>query len=173
MESFLADVVGLGKTMIATMIAKRFIEANGRNTNILVIYPPALEENWKRTFRLFSIDSKAQFITNGSLSKILDSRDNYKRKEQFDLIIVDEAHGFRSDSSNKYDELQKICKSSCENIGLLKSWQKKVMLLSATPLNNRPEDLLNQLLLFQDSQSCTIEGIPSLKGFFCPFYCRI
>lgn len=166
---FLADVVGLGKTMIATMIAKRFIEANGRNTNILVIYPPALEENWKRTFRLFSIDSKAQFITNGSLSKILDSRDNYKRKEQFDLIIVDEAHGFRSDSSNKYDELQKICKSSCENIGLLKSWQKKVMLLSATPLNNRPEDLLNQLLLFQDSQSCTIEGIPSLKGFFAPF----
>lgn len=166
---FLADVVGLGKTMIATMIAKRFIEANGSNTNILVIYPPALEENWKKTFRLFSIDSKAQFITNGSLSKILDSRDNYKRKEQFDLIIVDEAHGFRSDSSNKYDELQKICKSSCENIGLLKSRQKKVMLLSATPLNNRPADLLNQLLLFQNSQSCTIEGIPSLKGFFAPF----
>lgn len=166
---FLADVVGLGKTMIATMIAKRFIEANGSNTNILVIYPPALEENWKKTFRLFSIDSKAQFITNGSLSKILGSRDNYKRKEQFDLIIVDEAHGFRSDSSNKYDELQKICKSSCENIGLLKSRQKKVMLLSATPLNNRPADLLNQLLLFQNSQSCTIEGIPSLKGFFAPF----
>ena len=166
---FLADVVGLGKTMIATMIAKRFIEANGRNTNILVVYPPALEENWKKTFRLFGIDSKAQFITNGSLSKILDSRDNYKRKEQFDLIIVDEAHGFRSDSSNKYDELQKICKSSCENIGLLKSRQKKVMLLSATPLNNRPADLLNQLLLFQNSQSCTIEGIPSLKGFFAPF----
>lgn len=166
---FLADVVGLGKTMIATMIAKRFIEANGSNTNILVIYPPALEENWKKTFRLFSIDSKAQFITNGSLSKILGSRDNYKRKEQFDLIIVDEAHGFRSDSSNKYDELQKICKSSCENIGLLKSLQKKVMLLSATPLNNRPADLLNQLLLFQNSQSCTIEGIPSLKGFFAPF----
>ena len=166
---FLADVVGLGKTMIATMIAKRFIEANGSNTNILVIYPPALEENWKKTFRLFSIDSKAQFITNGSLSKILGSRDNYKRKEQFDLIIVDEAHGFRSDSSNKYDELQKICKSSCENIGLLKSRQKKVMLLSATPLNNRPADLLNQLLLFQNSQSCTIEGIPSLKVFFAPF----
>ena len=166
---FLADVVGLGKTMIATMIAKRFIEANGRNTNVLVVYPPALEENWKRTFSLFGIDSKAQFIFNGSLSKILDSRDNYKRKEEFDLIIVDEAHGFRSDSSKKYDELQKICKSSCENIGLLKSRRKKVMLLSATPLNNRPADLLNQLLLFQNSQSCTIDGIPSLKGFFAPF----
>lgn len=44
---FLADVVGLGKTLIATMIAKRFVEANGQDTNILVIYPPALEDNWK------------------------------------------------------------------------------------------------------------------------------
>lgn len=165
---FLADVVGLGKTMIATMIAKRFVEANGKNTNILVIYPPALEDNWKDTFKLFGIYKKAQFITNGSLSKILEGRDQYKDKEEFDLIIVDEAHGFRSDSSGKYDELQKICKSPCVNMGLLKSSQKKVMLLSATPLNNRPDDLQNQLLLFQNSQSCTIDGIPNLKGFFAP-----
>ena len=165
---FLADVVGLGKTMIATMIAKRFIEANGRNTNILVIYPPALEDNWKKTFRQFGIYKKAQFITNGSLSKVLDGRDQYKDKEEFDLIIVDEAHGFRSDSSGKYDDLQKICKSPCSNIGLLRSTHKKVMLLSATPLNNRPDDLQNLLLLFQNSQSCTIDGIPNLKGFFSP-----
>lgn len=145
---FLADVVGLGKTMIATMIAKRFIEANGKNTNILVVYPPALEENWKNTFKLFGISRKAQFITNGSLSKILEGRDQYKEKEEFDLIIVDEAHGFRNDGSGKYDELQKICKASCTNDGLLKIQQKKVMLLSATPLNNRPDDLLNLLLLF-------------------------
>lgn len=165
---FLADVVGLGKTMIATMIAKRFIEANGKNTNILVIYPPALEDNWKKTFRQFGIYKKAQFITNGSLSKVLDGRDQYKDKEDFDLIIVDEAHGFRSDSSGKYDELQKICKSPCSNIGLLRNTHKKVMLLSATPLNNRPDDLQNLLLLFQNSQSCTIDGIPNLKGFFSP-----
>lgn len=165
---FLADVVGLGKTMIATMIAKRFIEANGKNTNVLVVYPPALEDNWKNTFRLFGIYKKAQFVTNGSLSKILDGKDQYKDKEEFDLIIVDEAHGFRSDSSGKYDELQKICKSPCANMGLLKSTQKKVMLLSATPLNNRPDDLLNQLLLFQNSQNCTIDGIPNLKAFFSP-----
>ena len=165
---FLADVVGLGKTMIATMIAKRFIEANGKNTSVLVVYPPALEDNWKNTFKLFSIYKKAQFITNGSLSKILEGRDQYKSKEEFDLIIVDEAHGFRSDSSGKYDELQKICKSACVNRGLLNSVQKKVMLLSATPLNNTPEDLQNQLLLFQNSQSCTIDGIPNLRAFFSP-----
>ena len=166
---FLADVVGLGKTMIATMIAKRYIEANGKNTSILVIYPPALEDNWKQTFKLFGIERKAQFITNGSLHKVLNGENQYKEKEEFDLIIVDEAHGFRSDQSGKYDELQKICKSACSNAGLLRSLQKKVMLLSATPLNNRPQDLLNQLLLFQNSQSCTIDGIPNLKAFFAPY----
>lgn len=163
---FLADVVGLGKTMIATMIAKRFVEANGK-TPISLLFILLL---WKTTGEIHSSCSastkKAQFITNGSLSKVLDGKDNYKDKEEFDLIIVDEAHGFRSDSSGKYDELQKICKSPCINMGLLKSSQKKVMLLSATPLNNRPDDLQNQLLLFQNSQSCTIDGVPNLKGFF-------
>ena len=163
---FLADVVGLGKTMIATMIAKRFIEANGRNTSILVVFPPALRENWEDTFKLFGIYHKAQFITNGKLDRVLDGKDRYKSKEEFDLIIVDEAHGFRNGGSGKYDDLQKICKADCINMGLLKSPRKKVMLLSATPLNNRPDDLLNLLLLFQDSQSCTIDGIPNLKGFF-------
>ena len=163
---FLADVVGLGKTMIATMIAKRFIEANGRNTNILVVFPPALRDNWENTFKLFGIYNKAQFITNGILTRVLDGKDRYKSKEEFDLIIVDEAHGFRNGGSGKYDDLQKICKAECINAGLLKSQHKKVMLLSATPLNNRPDDLLNLLLLFQDSQSCTIDGIPNLKGFF-------
>lgn len=163
---FLADVVGLGKTMIATMIAKRFIEANGRNTSILVVFPPALRENWEDTFKLFGIYNKAQFITNGKLDRVLDGKDRYKSKEEFDLIIVDEAHGFRNGGSGKYDDLQKICKADCVNTGLLKSQRKKVMLLSATPLNNRPDDLLNLLLLFQDSQSCTIDGIPNLKGFF-------
>lgn len=165
---FLADVVGLGKTMIATMIARRFVEANGKHTNILVVFPPALEENWKNTFKLFGIYKKAQFVTNGSLSKVLEGKNNYKDKEEFDLVIVDEAHGFRSDNSGKYDELQKICKSPCLSMGLLKQQKKKVMLLSATPLNNRPDDLLNQLLLFQNSQSCTIDGIPNLKKFFTP-----
>ena len=165
---FLSDVVGLGKTMIATMIAKRFIEANGRNTKILVVFPPALESNWKDTFKLFGINRKAQFITNGSLSKVLEGQDNYWDKEDYDLVIVDEAHQFRTDTSERYNELQKICKASCANMGLLKSSRKKVMLLSATPLNNRPEDLQNQLLLFQDAQRCTIDGVSNLKLFFAP-----
>lgn len=165
---FLADVVGLGKTMIAAMIAKRFVEENGKQSTLLVVHPPALEENWKNTFTLFGIEQKAHFITNASLSKILDGEEPYKKKEAYDLIIVDEAHGFRNESAGKYDELQRICKAPCQNPGFLRGQRKKVMLLSATPLNNRPKDLLNLLLLFQDSQYCTIDGIPNLNTFFTP-----
>ena len=163
---FLADVVGLGKTVVATMIAKRFIEANGKNTSVLVVYPPAVEDNWKETFKRFGIAKRAQFITNGSLSKILEGAQQYKSKEEFDLVIVDEAHGFRSDGSGKYDELQKICKADCVNGGLLGSTRKKVILCSATPLNNRPDDLKNQLLLFQDAAGCTIDGVSNINADF-------
>lgn len=163
---FLADVVGLGKTMVATMIAKRFIEANGKNTSVLVVYPPAVEDNWKDTFKLFGIARRAQFVTNGSLNKILEGAAQYKTKEEFDLVIVDEAHGFRSDGSGKYDELQKICKSDCINGGLLGGTHKRVILCSATPLNNRPDDLKNQLLLFQDAAGCTIDGVSNINTDF-------
>lgn len=165
----LADVVGLGKTMIAAMICKRFIAYNGRNTNILVIYPPALKENWVNTFELFKIKRYAQFVTNGSLDKVLEQKDQYKSKEEFDIIIVDEAHGFRSDNTEKYNQLQKICKAPCDGFGLLKNTRKKVILLSATPINNSPEDLKNLLLLFEDVRRCTIEGISNLESFFAPY----
>lgn len=165
---FLADVVGLGKTMVATMIAKRYIEANGMHTNILVVYPPALEKSWKETFELFGIKKRANFISNGSLHKILENKDNYKEKEEYDLVIVDEAHGFRSDGSERYDQLQRICKAPCKYQGNKGNGRKKVMLLSATPLNNRPADLKNLMLLFQDSGRCSIEGVPNLNDFFNP-----
>ncbi len=166
---FLADVVGLGKTPVATMIAKRFIEANGRHTNILVVFPPALEGQWKKSFEDFGIYRNAQFVSNGSLNKILERKQRYKGKEEFDLIIIDEAHKFRSDGTGMYDSLQKICKSSRPKGGRVSGTQKKVMLLSATPLNNRPEDLKNLLLLFQNSQTCTIDGIPNIRIFFYPY----
>lgn len=164
----LADVVGLGKTMIATMIAKRYIEANGKYTKVLVVSPPAIKDNWLETFEQFGISEYMYHVTNGSLDKILDRNSNYLPKEEFDLVIVDEAHGFRNDQASRYDELQKICKSKCKNRGLLNSSDKRIMLLSATPLNNRPEDLMNLLMLFQDSNGCTIEGIPNLKNYFAP-----
>ena len=82
---FLADVVGLGKTVVAAMIAKRFVEENGiRDTRILVIYPPALATNWKETFEKFKIKRNTDFITCGSLDKILDGENNYRAVEEYD-----------------------------------------------------------------------------------------
>ena len=165
---FLADVVGLGKTVIATMIAKRFIEANGSHTNVLIVCPPAVKKNWDDTFRLFGIRKRAQIVSNGSLDKVNEGKNQYKDKEEYDLIIVDEAHGFRKDETGKYGELEKICKAPRANPGLVAGYAKKVMLLSATPLNNTPEDLYNQLLLFQNVRECTIDGVPDLQRFFSP-----
>jgi SNF2 family DNA or RNA helicase len=166
---FLADVVGLGKTVVAAMIAKRFLIANGSlNTKILVVYPPALEKNWKNTFRQFGIDRHTKFITNGRLEKIVDGKDlNYWAKEDYDLVLVDEAHRYRNHTSTMFGNLQRICKAPRNGEGLVTGTKKKVILISATPLNNRPQDLYYQLLLFQDARRSTLP-ITNLQSFFGP-----
>lgn len=166
---FLADVVGLGKTVVASMIAKRFLVANGSlNTKILVVYPPALEKNWKSTFRQFGIDRHTKFITNGRLEKLLKEEDiNYWKKEDYDLILVDEAHKYRNHTSQSFGYLQRICKAPRNGDGLVKGKNKKIILISATPLNNRPQDLYYQLLLFQDARRSTLP-ITNLQSFFGP-----
>ena len=167
---FLADVVGLGKTVIATMIAKKFLLENGKeNTKILVVYPPAVEMNWKRTFRDFGIDKYTNFVSNGSLSKVLDPDNfDYWNPEDFDLVLVDEAHKFRTHTTNAFEELQSICKMPRLETGNIGGYKKKVMLISATPMNNTPQDIYNEILLFQDPRRCTIEGVSNLTNFFSP-----
>lgn len=165
---FLADVVGLGKTVVAAMIAKRFLIANGSlNTKILIIYPPALEKNWKNTFREFGIAKHTKFITNGRLEKILDGKDlDYWAKEEYDLILVDEAHRYRNHTSQMFQQLQRICKAP-RTSGGVKGEKKKVVLISATPLNNRPEDIAHQLQLFQDYRRSSLP-VTNLQNFFGP-----
>ena len=167
---FLADVVGLGKTVIATMIAKKFLVENGRdNTKILVVYPPAVEQNWKTTFRDFGIDKYTQFVSNGSLSKILDDDNyNYWNADEYDLVLVDEAHKFRNHTTGAFQQLQEICKMPRVETGNIPGYKKKVMLISATPMNNTPADLYYQILMFQDPRHCTIDGVPNLTAFFSP-----
>lgn len=165
----LADVVGLGKTVIATMIAKRFLISNGTlNTKILVVYPPHLERNWKGTFRQFGIDKHTRFVSNGSLHKILDTKNqDYWPKEDYDLILVDEAHKFRNHKSIMFNDLQVICKSNRAVEGNIRGQRKKVILISATPLNNRPGDIYYQLQLFTDARKSTLP-ITNLQAFFAP-----
>jgi superfamily II DNA/RNA helicase len=166
---FLADVVGLGKTVVAAMIAKRFRIANGsQNTKILVVYPPAVERNWKDTFRQFHLDKDTKFITNGSLEKIVEGKDHdYWPKEEYDLILVDEAHRYRNHTSQMFQNLQRICKAPRTGEGLIDDNKKKVILISATPLNNRPQDIYYQLQLFQDARRSTLTET-NLQSFFGP-----
>jgi superfamily II DNA or RNA helicase len=169
----LADVVGLGKTVIATQIARRFAKENGRaSTKILVVYPPAMERAWKDTFKQFGLDKDARFITNGSLHKILEEHNDYWTAREYDMIIVDEAHKFRSHTTQMFDQLQTICKAPREIIGGVLGSHKKIILVSATPLNNRPEDIYYQLQLFQNLRKTTIPGIPNLQKFFGPLLKR-
>ena len=167
---FLADVVGLGKTVVATMIAKKFLIENGwEHTKILVVYPPAVEQNWKTTFRDFGIDKYTRFVSNGSLSKVLDN-DNYDYwdADEYDLVLVDEAHKFRNHTTGAFQQLQEICKMPRIETGMIPGYKKKVMLISATPMNNTPMDIYYQILMFQDPRHCTIDGVPNLTAFFSP-----
>ncbi len=158
---FLADVVGLGKTVVATLIAKKFFYSNdfpSHISNFLIVVPPAIKDAWVETLEKFQLHNYT-IITNGSLHKINDP-------EKYDLIIVDEAHKFRNDTADAYNELQKLCKTKTKRI--LKDGskaEKKVILVSATPLNNRPEDIANQVYLFQDAKDSTLE-VSNLQHFF-------
>jgi superfamily II DNA or RNA helicase len=161
---FLSDVVGLGKTLVATLIAKRFYYTNGFTANhhssTLFVVPPALVENWEETIRKIGLKN-TKIITNGSLHRI-------RCPEDYDLVIVDEAHKFRTDTTEMYQNLQRICKSPTrrrDEFG--KTFSKKVILISATPLNNRPDDIANLVYLFQDSKDSTLE-ISNLQHFFAP-----
>ena len=158
---FLADVVGTGKTVVGTLLAKKFFFHNdfpSHISTILVITPPAIKQNWKETFESFEMKNY-DIVTNGSLHKI-------KRPEKYDLILVDEAHKFRNDTAEAYNELQKLCKTPTTR--RLKDGTmalKKVVLISATPLNNRPADIRNLVLLFQDGKRSTLP-ISNLTSFF-------
>ena len=167
---FLADVVGLGKTVVATMIAKKFLIENGvEHTKILVVYPPAVEQNWKTTFKDFGIDKFTRFVSNGSLSKVLDDENyDYWNADEYDLVLVDEAHKFRNHTTGAFNQLQEICKMPRTGNGYVPGYKKKVMLISATPMNNTPADIYYQILMFQDPRHCTIDGVPNLTSFFSP-----
>jgi superfamily II DNA or RNA helicase/HKD family nuclease len=158
---FLADVVGLGKTIVGTLIAKKFYYTNGfpaHRSWTLIVTPPALEGNWRETVDKFGLENY-EIVTNGSLHKV-------KNLQKFDLVIVDEAHKFRTDTADMYNQLQKICKAPTrQRLMDDASVSKKVILISATPLNNRPEDIANLVYLFQDSKDSTLE-IGNLQHFF-------
>jgi len=159
---FLSDVVGLGKTYIATMLAKELEFIDGPNAGTLVIAPPVLlDENnpgsWKRAFWDFGI-RRNKFCSRGMLDKL-----TKEDTEKYKTVIIDEAHGFRNESTERYEDLFRICRG------------KRVILVSATPLNNTPMDLLSQIKLFQNSRRSTLPNpeVRDLEAFFKKLQARL
>lgn len=141
---FISDVVGLGKTYICAMLANSF----NRNTYKLFICPPVLVDYWKGVLQEFDV-SRCDVESLGKLDKII-----AKGTEKYTYVFVDEAHRFRNSGTEAFTELHQICRG------------KKVILISATPINNYTSDVENQLYLFQSKQSGTINGIKNIEGFF-------
>ena len=138
---FLADVVGLGKTFIAAQLLQQL------KGKILVICPPVLKEYWEQSLMDFRVPAKVESL--GKLEHII-----RKGIERWDYIVVDEAHRFRNDATQSYADLLDICRG------------KKVILVTATPLNNTIDDIFAQLKLFQAPKNSSIPGIPNLEKFF-------
>lgn len=157
---FLADVVGLGKTFVACQIARNFFYHNGFPIHVgrtLIVVPPAVRDSWEETVAKFKL-SNVDIVSCGSLHKI-------RHPERFDLVIVDEAHKFRNATAGMYERLQRICKTKVYNHSTHRPEAKKIILISATPFNNAPKDIYNQLLLFQNGKETTLD-IANLQGFF-------
>lgn len=165
----LADSVGLGKTFTALSVIKYY---ENRNRNVLVLCPKKLNDNWQ-TFRsnyknnpvladrfrydiLFHSDlSRDKGVSNG-----LDlERVNWGN---YDLIVIDESHNFRNGGKFDYEEAENFKENRYAKLmnKVIRSGVKtKVLMLSATPVNNRFNDLKNQLQLAYEGKAEKINDL--------------
>lgn len=140
----LADVVGLGKSIIAAAVAY--------NCNIqpIIIAPPHLKDQWEDYQEEFKLPG-ARVFSSGAIEDIYE---HYKNNNKPLLIIIDEAHRYRNEDTDDYRMLHHICNSHPEN---------KVILLTATPFNNDPKDVFALIKLFQIPGQSTIRSVDNLS----------
>lgn len=152
-----ADVVGLGKTIVACAIAKQ-LKKRG-----VIICPPGLvgDNNKKSGWKKYTEEFGLYDWEVRSLGDLENTLEFVNRAKDIDVIIVDEAHRFRNQDTKDYELLKNICR------------EKQVILLTATPFNNRPGDILALLKLFitPKRSSITLENnlvdqFKSFKGTF-------
>lgn len=141
-----ADVVGLGKSIIASSVAHNL------NLRTIIIAPPHLVKQWDDEYRdLF--DFNAKVFSSGAIEKALDYfNENFNGEER--LIIIDEAHKYRNEETQDYVNLHKLCQGN------------KVMLLTATPFNNKPQDIFSMVKLFQIPAKSTLKTVNNLGEEF-------
>jgi hypothetical protein len=144
--AILADAVGLGKTWSALAVIK-FFQFQGRE--VILLCPKKLEHNWRRykkyqdsRFEKDEFDYFLRFHTDlhdGRMEKYTDRADKLFTNDQPKLLVIDESHNLRNNKSNRYQYLLENIIKPNEDI--------KVLMLSATPINNSLNDIRNQFSL--------------------------
>ncbi|MDD3712460.1 MAG: helicase-related protein, partial [Candidatus Izemoplasmatales bacterium] len=142
--AIIADVVGLGKSIIASAIA------NNMQMATVIIAPPHLNDQWEEYQQYFKIPGARVFSTG----KIDEVYRIYSEAREPLLIIIDEAHRFRNEDTNDYKLLHQICRSNPNN---------KILILTATPFNNDPKDVFALVKLFQTPGQSTIKSVDNLS----------
>ena len=165
LESFngciLADSVGLGKTFTALAVVKYY---ELRNKSVLVLCPKKLSDNWQNYNQnlITNIFAKDRFNYDVLCHSDLQRNRGYSlgiRLDRinwgnYDLVVIDESHNFRNneaykDKETRYQKLMnKVIKAGVKT---------KVLMLSATPVNNRFNDLRNQLALAYEGDSGNLD----------------
>jgi hypothetical protein len=128
----IGDVVGLGKTMIATALVKLLDEDQGADT--LVICPKNLKPMWESYLSRFRVRG-AEVL---SLSQVTAKKGGLPRERRFSVVLIDESHNLRNRERKDYKAIREYI---TEN-------ESRCILLSATPYNKSLADLSNQLRLF-------------------------
>ena len=166
----IADSVGLGKTYEALAIIKYYEERNGR---VLVLCPKRLRDNWTLWTR--GNDERNPLADDRFAYDVLNHTDlsryhgmsgdidlEYLRWGNYDLLVIDESHNFRNKSTDaeKTDRYTRLI-DDVIRAGV----RTKVLMLSATPVNNKLLDLRNQIELItegDDEYLAETDGIPSI-----------
>ena len=125
----LSDDVGMGKTFVATAIARRF-------SNNLIVAPAALASMWRDA--LATTDTRSNFVSFERLSRTNPASSS---SGSYDLVIVDEAHHARNPATARYQSLASRARGA------------RVLLLTATPIHNHASEMLALLSLFLGSRA--------------------
>jgi len=132
----LSNSVGLGKTDVSCAIAKYY---NEMNKKILIIHPPNVKHQWTETLKKVGLNPNkdVKLLSMG----VLQNRDfnPYDYDNNYDLIIIDEAHNFRNRSSNRRKNLDELIKINQNN---------HTLLVSATPINTSLDNYISLIELF-------------------------
>ncbi|MEA3554002.1 MAG: SNF2-related protein, partial [Campylobacterota bacterium] len=160
----IADSVGLGKTFEALAVIKYY---ELRNDRVLVLAPKKLRDNWS----IYTVNDKRNILAEDRFNyDVLNHTDLTREKgmsgdinlatlnwENYDLIVIDESHNFRNTSTNKKKNKSRYAKL-LDDV-LKKGVKTKVLMLSATPVNNKLNDLKNQVAFITEGNDNAFKDI--------------